>query len=88
MDEAGIRDRIEGLVEEEHRLLGQRAGEGLDRDRHERLEAVQAELDSCWDMLRRRQAGQPDRLADADVPDPPNELAGPEPEPPHREHGV
>jgi Protein of unknown function (DUF2630) len=88
MDAASVRDRIEGLVEEEHQLLRKDGEEGFDQDRHARLEAIQAELDSCWDMLRRRQAGQAERLADADVPDPPNDLEGPEPEPTHLEHGV
>jgi hypothetical protein len=42
--------RIEGLVEEEHRL---RNGEAVDRRRLRRLEE---ELDQCWDLLRQRRA--------------------------------
>ncbi len=86
-DQAPPRDRIEALVDEEQRLLRQGPAK-VDPDRHARLEAIQAELDSCWDLLRRRRAGQQSRLTDADVPDPPNELEGPEPEPPHLEHGL
>jgi Protein of unknown function (DUF2630) len=86
-DEVLAQDRIEELVEEEQRLLRQAPAE-FDPDRHERLQAIEAELDSCWDLLRRRQAGQQRRLADADVPDPPNDLEGPDSEPPHLEHGL
>jgi hypothetical protein len=88
VDDGGTLDRIEELIDEEHRLLRGHVGEGLDPARHARFEAVQAELDSCWDLLRRRRAGQAERLADAVVPDPPNDLDGPEPEPLHLEHGV
>lgn len=88
IDESQTRERIEELVAEEHRLLSRRSSEGLDSERHERLEAIRVELDSLWDLLRRRQAGQTERLADSDVPDPPNDLDGPEPEPRHLEHGV
>jgi Protein of unknown function (DUF2630) len=86
-DETPTRDRIEELVAEEQRLLRQ-PPEEFDPDRHERLQAIAAELDSCWDLLRRREAGQRTLLTDADVPDPPNELDGPDPEPTHLEHGV
>ena len=88
MNEAQVREHIEALVSEEHELLNQGEGAGPDPDRHARLEAVQAELDSCWDLLRRREAGQSERLTDAEVPDPPNELEGPDPEPRHEQHGV
>lgn len=87
MDVTEIRDHIEDLVAEEHKLLGAHAGEGLNEDEHARLQAISRELDESWDLLRRREAGQ-DRLNDADVPDPPNDLDGPDPEPTHLEHGV
>jgi hypothetical protein len=86
MEESAIRARIEELVAEEHRLL-HHEGEGPDPERHARLKALKAELDSAWDLLRRRQAGL-ERLEDADVPAPPNELDGPDPEPPHYEHNI
>lgn len=87
-DVAEIRNHIEELVAEEHRLLSAHTGEGLSEDEHRRLLAITRELDETWDLLRRREAGQAGRLADADVPEPPNELDGPDPEPPHLEHGV
>jgi hypothetical protein len=88
MDEQPILDRIERLVDEEHRLWRASAEGGLTDSEHKRLHAVQSELDRCWDVLRLRRAGA-DRLPpDSEVPEPPNELDGPEPEPPHLEHGV
>ena len=55
MNDEGVRNRIEQLVEEEHALLG------LDEqsrapDKHERLAAIEVELDRCWDLLRQRRA--------------------------------
>jgi hypothetical protein len=88
MDDAPVIDRIERLVDEEHRLWrASSEGAGLSRDEHERLRAVRSELDRCWDVLRRRRAGADERLTDFDVPEPPNELEGPEPEPPHQARG-
>jgi Protein of unknown function (DUF2630) len=87
VDAAAARDRIEELVEEEHRLWRESVDGGLDEAGHERVDAVRRELDRCWDVLRRRRAGQGRDLPDRDVPDPPNELDGPDPEPPHLERG-
>jgi hypothetical protein len=88
MDDAPVLARIEQLVDEEHRLWrASEASEGLSRSEHERLHAVRAELDRCWDLLRRRRAGADERLTDLDVPEPPNELEGPDPEPPHLARG-
>jgi uncharacterized protein YjaG (DUF416 family) len=72
MDETPIRDHIEDLVAEEHRLREAHAGRELEPEMQERLKAVEAELDSCWDVLRRRRAGQPEHVSDRDVPDPAN----------------
>jgi hypothetical protein len=88
MNEQPILDRIERLVDEEHRLWRASESGGLSDAEHKRLLAVQKELDGCWSALRLRRAGV-DRLPpDSEVPEPPNELEGPEPEPPHLEHGV
>jgi hypothetical protein len=69
MSDESIAARIERLVAEEHEL---RAREESDSDRAERLEedqrrleAVEVELDRCWDLLRQRRAlreagGNPD----------------------------
>jgi hypothetical protein len=83
-----IQDRIEALVDEEHRLWHAAADErGLSPEEHERLAAVRAELDACWDSLRRRRAGSP-RPTER-VPFPPNELDEPPygEEPEHLERG-
>ena len=88
MDDQPLLNRIEGLVDEEHRLWrASEAGELTDSE-HRRLYAVRRELDECWSALRRRRAGSESRLSDSDVPDPPNDLEGPDPEPPHMDHGV
>lgn len=48
-----VLDRIQALVEQEHRLHGQ--SEMTDEDR-QRLDHMQVELDQCWDLLRQRRA--------------------------------
>ena len=88
MVEAEIREQIESLVAEEHELLSHQSENGLDAERHARLEVVQSELDRAWDRLRRAQAGQVEELKDADVPDPPNDMDGPDAEPVHLDHGL
>lgn len=89
MDEQPVLDRIERLVEEEHRLWRASEAGGLTDTEHKRLHSVRKELDGCFEALRLRRAGVPDRLPpDSEIPDPPNELDGPEPEPPHLERGV
>src|SRR5512133_2160544 len=89
MDDQPALDRIESLVEEEHRLWRASEEGGLAGEQRERLHAVQRELDDCWSTLRQRRAGAPAPLpADSEVPEPPNEREGTEPEPPHLEHGV
>jgi hypothetical protein len=57
MKDQDVLDRIHELVEEEHRLYEHSvAGRGLSDDDHERLRAVEAALDQCWDLLRQRRA--------------------------------
>ena len=48
-----VRKHIEDLVEEEHRLRGDKALSPAD---HHRLQSIQVELDQCWDLLRQRRA--------------------------------
>lgn len=89
MDEQPVLNQIEELVAEEHRLWHAESGGTLDDAGHQRLAVVRRSLDHAYETLRRRRAGQPDEgPADSDVPDPPNELAGPDSEPPHSDHGV
>jgi hypothetical protein len=88
MSEQSLLDHIDGLVEEEHRLWAESEQGRLDDAGRERLHAIQGELDRCWQRLRRRRAN-PDAPENIDpVPFPPNDLDGPDPEPPHLEHGV
>jgi len=51
MDDKEISARIGSLIDEEHKL--ERAGHEPD---HERLRAIEVELDTCWDLLRQRRA--------------------------------
>jgi hypothetical protein len=81
-------DHIDALVDEEHRLWKDGEQGGLDASGHARLEAIRGELDRSWDTLRRRRANPDAADLRPQVPDPPNELDGPDPEPPHLEHGV
>jgi hypothetical protein len=72
MDDREIVARINGLVDEEHRLEEAHVGKGLSSLESERLRALEVQLDQCWDLLRqrraRRDAGQdPDQ---AEVRDP------------------
>jgi hypothetical protein len=60
MSDENVLDRIEALVQEEHKLLGREEadatdGDALDDDR-DRLKEVQVQLDRCWDLLRQRRA--------------------------------
>jgi hypothetical protein len=60
MSDESIAARIESLVAEEHQLQQREASDRkddaqLDAD-HERLRAVEVELDRCWDLLRQRRA--------------------------------
>jgi hypothetical protein len=48
-----VRNHIEHLVNEEHRLHSQKTRTEPD---HARLEAIRVELDQCWDLLRQRRA--------------------------------
>jgi hypothetical protein len=52
-DDRSVRRHIEQLVEEEHRLYGQKS---LLEAERQRLQEVKVELDQCWDLLRQRRA--------------------------------
>ncbi|MFD9221493.1 DUF2630 family protein [Streptomyces sp. NPDC060064] len=57
MDNDQIFGNITALVAEE-RSLRERSGRqlGLDADEQARLNAVEVQLDQCWDLLRQRRA--------------------------------
>ncbi|MCW3066104.1 MAG: hypothetical protein JWN32_3276 [Solirubrobacterales bacterium] len=88
MEKRSIRDQIEELVDEEHRLWRSAdEGHGLSGEDHERLGHVRQELDHAYDVLRRRRAGAPDDPVRG-VPTPPNDIDDlPTDEPPHLERG-
>jgi hypothetical protein len=55
MNDEGVQNRIEQLLQEEHALLG-RDEASRPAEHHERLTAIEVELDRCWDLLRQRRA--------------------------------
>jgi len=56
MDDAQIRQRIEDLVAEEHRLWDDEAAGGSSDEDATRLAQVKVTLDELWDLLRQRRA--------------------------------
>ena len=56
MDDAQIRQRIEELVAEEHRLWDDEAAGGSTNEDAARLAEVKVTLDELWDLLRQRRA--------------------------------
>jgi hypothetical protein len=60
MSDESIAARIEQLVAEEHELRNreqeERSDAGALATEKDRLDAVQVELDRCWDLLRQRRA--------------------------------
>jgi hypothetical protein len=55
-DDLAIFSRISELIEEERKLRESHVGTPLRSDERERLEAVEVELDQCWDLLNQRRA--------------------------------
>jgi Protein of unknown function (DUF2630) len=55
MNDERVMNKIEQLVNEEHALLGLDS-QTRPADHHERLSAIEVELDRCWDLLRQRRA--------------------------------
>jgi hypothetical protein len=56
MDDNEIRNRIEALVAEEHRLWQDEAAGGSSVEDARRLAQVKVTLDELWDLLRQRRA--------------------------------
>jgi Protein of unknown function (DUF2630) len=57
MDDAGLLEQINTLVHEEHTLREQaQAGQIDSAEERARLQALEVQLDQCWDLLRQRQA--------------------------------
>ena len=59
MDDKTVLSRINGLVDEEHKLRQQVGkGEISTEEEHARLKELEAALDQCWDLLRRRRSAR------------------------------
>ena len=56
MDDQELLQRIQALVEEEHKLTQQSHVGDLEEDQHARMRALEVSLDQCWDLLRQRRA--------------------------------
>ena len=56
MNDSEIREHIESLVAEEHRLLEHGDRATMTNDDRARLEAISVQLDQYWDLLRQRRA--------------------------------
>jgi len=56
MNDTQIREHIEELVAEEHRLLEHGESGKLTSDDLKRLDAITVKLDQYWDLLRQRRA--------------------------------
>ncbi|MGA7357041.1 MAG: DUF2630 family protein [Candidatus Cybelea sp.] len=56
MNDSQIREHIQSLVEEEHRLHEHGENGKLTEEDRERLEAISVRLDQYWDLLRQRRA--------------------------------
>lgn len=56
MDDTEILHRITELVNEEHTLMQQSEGAGLDETQQVRIKQLEVSLDQCWDLLRQRRA--------------------------------
>ncbi len=56
MDDTEILKQITQLVNEEHELMNQSEGVGLNNEQEARMKALEVSLDQCWDLLRQRRA--------------------------------
>jgi hypothetical protein len=56
MDDTELLKHITELVNEEHDLMNQAEGIGLDDDKEARMKELEVSLDQCWDLLRQRRA--------------------------------
>ncbi|HEY2043046.1 MAG TPA: DUF2630 family protein [Jatrophihabitans sp.] len=54
--EQPILSQIHDLVAEEKHLRSTHTGIGLNNTERSRLEAIERQLDQCWDLLRHRRA--------------------------------
>ena len=77
--EQPILQQIHDLVAEEHQLRSTHTGIGLNSAERLRLDAIEQQLDRCWDLLRHRRAeeeygvstGRDAEVSSSDVEDSP-----------------
>lgn len=74
MDDGELAQRINDLVEEEHRLERSRGGEGLTEEEDVRIQRIEVALDQCWDLLRQRRARRVAGLDPNDVAERPADV--------------
>ena len=55
-EDQDILAQVNKLVAEEKELRGKLQRDEIDDEEHQRLRAVETELDQCWDLLRQRRA--------------------------------
>lgn len=67
--EQPILHQIHDLVAEERQLRSTHTGIGLNSAERNRLEAIEGELDRCWDLLRHRRAEEEYGVNAAQDPD-------------------
>lgn len=71
MNDSEIRQHIQQLVEEEHKLMNTAEEKPLTEEEHARMQQLQVHLDQLWDLLRQRRARRefglnPDEAAERD----------------------
>lgn len=67
MTDSELLHHITQLVDEEHELMQQSEGIGLDDEKHKRMKELEVSLDQCWDLLRQRRARRHAGLSPDDV---------------------
>lgn len=68
MDEKTLIHQISTLVDDEHKLRTQlQAGKITEQEEHDRLRAIEEQLDQLWDLMRRRRAAKLQGVAPDEV---------------------
>ncbi|GGM17917.1 DUF2630 family protein [Dactylosporangium sucinum] len=68
MDEKTLIHQISTLVDDEHKLRTQlQQGKITEQEEHDRLRAIEEQLDQLWDLMRRRRAAKLQGVAPDEV---------------------
>ncbi|WP_238007588.1 DUF2630 family protein [Dactylosporangium sp. AC04546] len=68
MDEKTLVHQISTLVDDEHKLRTQlQQGKITEQEEHDRLRAIEEQLDQLWDLMRRRRAAKLQGVAPDEV---------------------